>query len=291
MSDAQTAYALAIVFGLVDGELRQAAGRRLAELVRSAGYRIGTGFAGTPVVQDALVATGHHGVAARLMTQTELPSWLYPITMGATTVWERWDSLLEDGTVNPGEMTSFNHYALGAVADWLHRVLAGLAPAEPGYRRLRIAPTPLPGFDHAAAEHDTPYGRAVSAWRAEGGEIVVTAIVPPNTAADVVLPGGSTATVGSGRHEWRVPDPRPSPAEVGDVTLDTPLSAIIDDPVAHETVLRAIAHVSPEIAAKFRHQTRWVEGQTLATSTIDTPATVFAALTEALTELNARRRG
>ena len=81
-------------------------------------------------------------------------------TDDGTTVWERWDSMLPDGTINPGDMTSFNHYALGAVADWLHRTVAGLAPAAPGYRRLRVAPQPGPGITSAAATHETPYGTA-----------------------------------------------------------------------------------------------------------------------------------
>ena len=144
MSDAPTAYALALQFDLVtDPALRQSLADRLAAVVREGGYRIATGFVGTPLVTDALSDGGHIDAAERLLLQTECPSWLYPVTMGATTVWERWDSLLPDGTVNPGEMTSFNHYALGAVADWLHRTVAGLAPDAPGYARLRIAPRPL----------------------------------------------------------------------------------------------------------------------------------------------------
>src|SRR5689334_2547698 len=111
-----------------------------------------------------MLATGHVDPAARLLSQTRAPSWLYPVTMGATTVWERWDCMLPDGRVNPGEMTSFNHYALGSVADTLHRRVAGLAPAAPGYRRLRVAPQPLPGLTCAAATLDTPYGLASTQW-------------------------------------------------------------------------------------------------------------------------------
>jgi alpha-L-rhamnosidase len=291
LSDSQAAYALAIMFDLATEEGRVEAGARLAELVRRSGYRIQTGFVGTPLVQDALVRTGHAATAARLMLQTELPSWLYPVTMGATTVWERWDSILEDGTVNPGEMTSFNHYALGAVADWLHRVLAGLAPAAPGYRELLIAPTPLPGFDSAEAEHLTPYGRARSAWRLVEGELVVEATVPPNTSAQVRLPDGRQLTVGSGSHEWRMPFAYPAAVLTDDLGLDTPLSVIIDDPECYATVVQAIATVSPAISESFRTGTVWTAGQTLRTATIDTPATVFAAMTEALQQLNARRRG
>ena len=98
------------------------------------GHHIATGFAGTPYICDALTSTGHLDDAYRLLLQRECPSWLYPVTMGATTIWERWDSMLPDGTINPGQMTSFNHYAFGAVADWMHRDHRRIRPAEPGYR-------------------------------------------------------------------------------------------------------------------------------------------------------------
>ncbi|GGM37976.1 family 78 glycoside hydrolase catalytic domain [Promicromonospora citrea] len=202
-SASQTAYALALRFDLVrDAALRERLGRRLAALVEKNGYRIGTGFVGTPIVADALTDTGHLETAARLLLETGNPSWLYPVTMGATTIWERWDSMLEDGTINPGEMTSFNHYALGAVADWLHRTVAGLAPAEPGYRTILVAPRPIAGLDHAEAALDTPYGRARVAWRRTGDDVVVEADVPPNARAVVRLPGAPQETVGSGRHAW-----------------------------------------------------------------------------------------
>ena len=121
-----------------DGKPRAHAGERLAHLVLREGMRIGTGFVGTPVLCDALCETGHADVAYALLEQTECPSWLYPVLLGATTIWERWDGLRPDGTINPGEMNSFNHYALGAVGDWLHRTVAGLAPAAPGYRAIRV---------------------------------------------------------------------------------------------------------------------------------------------------------
>ncbi|NLE17979.1 MAG: family 78 glycoside hydrolase catalytic domain, partial [Propioniciclava sp.] len=123
LSDSATAYALALQFDLLsDPEARARAAGRLADLVRGNGYKIMTGFLGTPVICDALSTNGHADVAHRLLFSTENPSWLYAVTMGATTIWERWDSLLPDGSVNPGGMTSFNHYAFGAVGDWLHRV-------------------------------------------------------------------------------------------------------------------------------------------------------------------------
>src|SRR6185295_5734005 len=113
-----------------------------------------------PLVCDALTSTGHAELANRMLLQTGCPSWLYPVTMGATTVWERWDSMRPDGSVNPDGMTSFNHYALGAVADWMHRTIAGLAPGAPGYRRLIVRPRPPQALTMAAASHITPYGEA-----------------------------------------------------------------------------------------------------------------------------------
>ncbi|HEX5994639.1 MAG TPA: family 78 glycoside hydrolase catalytic domain [Jiangellales bacterium] len=210
VSDTQTAYALAIVFNIVrDPQTVERMGERLAALIRRAGYRIGTGFVGTPHVADALTDTGHVDVATRLLLETECPSWLYAVIMGATTIWERWDGILPDGTINPGEMTSFNHYAFGAIADWMHRVIAGLAPREPGYRELVLAPRPAPGLDWARAELETPYGRAAVAWEASAGTITITATVPPNTRARVSLPAGSGHfDVGSGHHSWAVADTR-----------------------------------------------------------------------------------
>ncbi|HET9143376.1 family 78 glycoside hydrolase catalytic domain [Actinophytocola sp.] len=208
-SDAPTVYALALVFDLLPtAEQRHQAGERLADLVRANGFHTATGFVGTPLIMDALVGAGQVDVAYRLLLQTGCPSWLYPVTMGATTVWERWDSLLPDGSVNPGEMTSFNHYALGAVADWLHRGMAGLAPAAPGYRALEIRPRPGPGVSWAAARHRTPYGEAAVSWRRDGGELHLELVVPVGSTATVHVPGRSAPQqVEHGRHTWRVPDP------------------------------------------------------------------------------------
>lgn len=204
-SDAQTAYALALRFELLPQEQRAAAGRRLAELVRESGNRIATGFVGTPLVSDALTDAGELAAAYDLLLERECPSWLYQVLQGATTVWERWDSMLPDGTVNPGSMTSFNHYALGAVADWMHRVVAGLAPAEPGYRRVRFAPRPGGGLTYARAAHESPYGRVAIDWRVEGEELVVRTEVPVGTTAVLELPGDHGIELAHGRAEHRAP--------------------------------------------------------------------------------------
>jgi alpha-L-rhamnosidase len=200
-SDCTTVYTLAIVFGLLDEQQEQAAGKRLAQLVADSGYLISTGFAGTPFITEALTRTGHLDDAYSLLLQQHCPSWLYPVTMGATTVWERWDSMLPDGTVNPGEMTSFNHYALGAVADWMHRTIGGLAPLEPGYAAVRVAPRPGGGLTWARAALDTRRGRVEVSWQVDDGRLTVETTVPEGVRAvlsleghdDVELPAG-TAT-------------------------------------------------------------------------------------------------
>ncbi|MFZ0530581.1 MAG: family 78 glycoside hydrolase catalytic domain, partial [Propionicimonas sp.] len=289
LSDAQTSYALAIEFGIADGELANRMGDRLAWLARRDGYRISTGFVGTPLVTDALTRTGHLREAGRMLQQTECPSWLYPITMGATTIWERWDSMLEDGSINPGEMTSFNHYALGAVADWLHRCVAGLAPAAAGYRRLEIAPRPLPGLEWASTRHDTPYGTASVEWRRVDGQLRVRAVVPANTTASVRLPDGSAFDVAAGSFEWTVADdPAPTPEPV---TTSTSLAVIMDDPQAYRAVVDAFTRIAPAVAKDFTKRTAWVPNQPLFGSfSLISPA-VVAEVENSLAALNEARRG
>ena len=201
LSDCPTVYALALEWALLPTEdQRHRAGDRLADLVRSSGFRISTGFVGTPLVTDALTSSRHLDVAYRLMLQTGCPSWLYAVTMGATTVWERWDAMLPDGAINPGEMTSFNHYAFGAVADWLHRTVAGLAPAAPGYRELLVRPAVARDLTAASARHRTPYGDAEVSWERSEGRLRLRVVVPVGATATVHVPGRVRAGARGARH-------------------------------------------------------------------------------------------
>jgi alpha-L-rhamnosidase len=242
MNDAETAYALSLTFDLLPTpEQRQHAGNRLDELVRGSGFHIRTGFVGTPLICDALCNTGHYATAYRLLMQRECPSWLYPVTMGATTVWERWDSMLPDGSINPGEMTSFNHYALGAVADWMHRTIGGLTPTEPGYRQIEIRPRPGGGLTHAQARHVTPYGIAECKWKIDDGKFDLDVIIPANASALVILPNGEQIEVGSGAWNWSVayqdPDAR------GPFTMDDLVGDILDDDAAREAILNVFDRI------------------------------------------------
>ena len=207
VSDTVTSYALAICFALLESPADEAAaGGRMAELLAAEGFRIATGFVGTPLVCDALTATGQLDAAYRLLLEKAPPSWLYAVTQGATTIWERWDSLLPDGTVNPSEMTSFNHYALGAVVDWLHRSVAGLAPLAPGYREILVRPLPGGGLTSAQARHESPYGEVSVSWQLDAnGDFACDLLVPAGATAEVALPieGWEAQRVGSGRHAFR----------------------------------------------------------------------------------------
>jgi alpha-L-rhamnosidase len=218
LSDAATAYGLALQWALLPSEeQRRHAGERLADLIRAAGFRISTGFVGTPLMTDALTDAGEPELAYRLLLQAGCPSWLYSVTMGATTVWERWDSMLPDGSINPGQMTSFNHYALGAVADWMHRRVAGLAPAAPGYRELDVRPVPGRNLTFASARHLTPYGEAKVSWQRQDGQLTLDVTVPVGASATVLVPGTTEpVSVRHGDHQWVVPDPvtdEPLPAD------------------------------------------------------------------------------
>ncbi|MDB5078089.1 MAG: ramA [Chloroflexi bacterium] len=255
ISDSATVYSMALEFDLLPGPAqREYAGKRLAALAKESGYRISTGFVGTPLICDALSSAGNYTTAYRLLTQRECPSWLYPITMGATTIWERWDSLLPDGSVNPGEMTSFNHYALGAIADWLHRTVGGLAPAVPGYRRIEIKPVPGGGLTSARSRHRTPYGLAEVGWKIENGQISVDAIIPPNTTARVILPGqeGKALEIGSGTHHWEYPY-QEAVVERPPLSLDSKFEDIFDDKTAYTTVLNTLRRFLPDFASSMEN--------------------------------------
>ncbi|MCF6470528.1 alpha-L-rhamnosidase [Nonomuraea sp. MG754425] len=226
MNDTPTAYAMALLWDLLPTPAqRAAAGARLADIVRGNGFRVATGFVGTPLITDALTDAGYPHLAYRLLLERSCPSWLYPVTMGATTIWERWDSMLPDGRINPGQMTSFNHYALGAVADWLHRRVAGLAPAAPGYREIDVRPLPGYGLTWAEAELETRYGTAAVAWRVIEGTLTLDVEVPPGAHATVHLPGRAPERVGAGRHRRQAPLPaaRPRPERIADAVDDAEL--------------------------------------------------------------------
>ncbi|MDS0244386.1 glycoside hydrolase family 78 protein [Microbacterium kitamiense] len=292
MSDAPTAYALALTFGIVDEPaLRTALGDRLAEVTRREAFHIATGFVGTPLILDALTDAGHLDAAARLLLQEESPSWLHPVTMGATTVWERWDSMLEDGSINPGEMTSFNHYALGAVVDWFYRRLVGVASTEPGYRRIRFAPVFLPGIDHASARIDTVAGTVAAGWRRTDAGIEVSLEVPAHSRAELDVPGLQGEDIGSGQHTWVVANAgAPASGPEGGWNLGTPVRVVADSAAAYRAVIDTLRDADPELAARIRSRTDWTLRSPLAAVLFDVPGPVMGQIAGALARLGSGGR-
>jgi len=193
----QTAYTLALRFNLIPAALHDQAVARLAADVKLHKDHITTGFMGTPNIEYALSDNGQIDAAYALLEQKGYPSWLYPVTMGATTMWERWDAQKPDGTFQDPGMSSFNHYARGAVGEWMYRVVAGidLDPAEPGYKHVLIQPQPGGGLSFVRASLKTGYGEVASAWEVEGDGLKLTVTIPPNTHATVRLPGAMLSSV------------------------------------------------------------------------------------------------
>ncbi|RYZ48250.1 MAG: alpha-L-rhamnosidase, partial [Chitinophagaceae bacterium] len=197
VSGTQTAYVLALQFDMLPESLRQQAADRLVENIQSYGNHLSTGFLGTPYLCEVLSRFGKTSVAYDLLLQESFPSWLYPVKMGATTIWERWNGIRPDGSFEPASMNSFNHYAYGAIGDWLYRRMVGLDNEEGavGYKKMRIKPHVGRNITHASVVYDTRYGTVKTGWKLDEGNIIVDAEIPPNTTATVYLPGATAESV------------------------------------------------------------------------------------------------
>jgi len=193
VSHTQTAYALALAFDLLPTDVVPKAAAFLAEDVKKMGH-LTTGFVGTPLLCKTLSAHGYEELAFMLLNNKKYPSWLYPVTQGATTIWERWDGQKPDGTFQNVGMNSFNHYAYGAIGEWLYHYVAGMDidPENPGYKHILLAPHPGGGLTNADATYHSIYGMVRSAWKLNGKELVYEVTVPANTTATVTLPSTKT---------------------------------------------------------------------------------------------------
>ena len=189
VSHTQTAYSLALAFDLLPESLKEAAAGFLANDVKSFGH-LTTGFVGTPLLCKTLAETGHADLAFMLLNRKEYPSWLYPVTQGATTIWERWDGQKPDGSFQDVGMNSFNHYAYGAIGEWLYHYVAGLDldVQKPGYKHIIFHPHPGGNLTHASAEFKSLYGLITSSWKIDQSQFNYEVTVPANTTASVILP-------------------------------------------------------------------------------------------------------
>lgn len=197
VSSTQTAYVLALNFDMLPENLRAQAAERLAENVKSYGNHLTTGFLGTPYLCHVLTRFGYLDLAYTLLQQESYPSWLYPVKMGATTIWERWDGIKPDGSFQVPSMNSYNHYAYGAIGDWMYRTMVGLDTYEDGtgYKHSRIQPHIGGSFTQAAAGLQTYYGTLGSSWKRMNGSIQMDVEIPANTRSTVFLPAKSADAI------------------------------------------------------------------------------------------------
>ena len=197
-SDSQTSYVLALMFDLLPENLQPKAVNYLVEDIKSRGNHLSTGFLGTPYLCKVLSDNGRTDVAYDLLFQTTYPSWLYPVKMGATTIWERWDGQKTDSTFQDIGMNSFNHYAYGAIGDWLYRVVAGIELGKTGYKHILIQPQPTTKLSFAKAHFESNYGRIESNWAQQGGKMILEVRIPPNTTATIALPNAKIRQITEG---------------------------------------------------------------------------------------------
>ena len=204
--DTQTSYALPVMFGILTGEALKRASDHLDRVTREKGCRVFTGFFGTGLLCPALSAGSHVDTACALIRQTAFPSWLYPVTQGATTIWERWNSFTkEKGFGGNNSMNSFNHYSLGSVLSWIYETLLGIVrdEANPGYRHFFLIPH-FEGFGRVSGGFDSPCGRIESEWERKKGFTEYRCVIPANTSATLQLPDGRREELASGSYSYTV---------------------------------------------------------------------------------------
>ena len=222
ISGTQTAYVLALNFDMLPENLRTQAAERLAENVKSYGNHLTTGFLGTPYLCHVLTRFGYTDIAFKLLLKEDYPSWLYPVKMGATTIWERWDGQKPDSSFQTPGMNSFNHYAYGAIGDWMYRILVGLDTYEDGvgYKHIKIMPHIGGGFTNAAASLQTYYGTVSSGWKIENDKLLMDIEIPANATATVYVPAANAGTITeSGKAVSTLTDVKVSGTENGYVLL------------------------------------------------------------------------
>ncbi|QYJ03014.1 family 78 glycoside hydrolase catalytic domain [Nocardioides panacisoli] len=219
--DSQTSYILTLTNDLAPEDERDAVVDQFVETLERRDYHLSTGFLGVDGLLPALTEAGRSDIAYRLLQNEDYPSWGYEIGKGATTVWERWNSINPDGSFNNVGMNSFNHYAYGAVGEWMYRTMAGVSAAEPGYEKVLVDPEPGDGIDQVDFSHETPYGTVRSAWDTSDGPMRLDLTIPANTTAEVRIPAPNQwAVTEGGTPIGDVDDVRYVEQADGDVVLE-----------------------------------------------------------------------
>ena len=203
--DTVTAQVLALHFGIIPEAHRAGLAAALDQNVKKHGFHVTTGFIGTPFLLYALADNGYFETACRVLLNGDYPGWLYEVDMGATTVWERWNSLLPDGTPNPDGMNSYNHYAYGSVLEFVYRRIAGLEAKAPGFKQVKYAPHPCEGLGRVRAEYDSVYGKIVAGYQQKDGKTLYFAEIPQGVTAQIALPNERPFAVKGGKYAYERP--------------------------------------------------------------------------------------
>ena len=192
VTETQTTYLLALAFDLLPESKIENAQNNLLRKLKEADYHLRTGFLGTPLLSKVLDDMGEIDLVYKLIFNETYPSWFYSINQGATTIWERWNSYSKTEGYNPMSMNSLNHYAYGAIGEWMYERIAGIAPLEAGYKVIKIAPQARQPLNSASASLNTPYGKVSSSWEIKNGEFHLAVVVPPNTTAKIIVPADTS---------------------------------------------------------------------------------------------------
>ena len=227
--DTVTAQTLALYLGIVPERHRKKLAETLNENVKRHGYKIITGFIGTTYLLYALADNGYMQTAQRVLMNNGYPGWLYEVDMGATTVWERWNSLMPDGTPNPDGMNSYNHYAYGSVMEFVYRRIAGIEAAEAGFKKIKVAPNPCKGLAEFKAEYESINGKIASGYEQKDGKIKFTVEIPEGVQAEIVLPSEQPIDVTGGKYEY---ERAWEDLEVDPFTPESYVTEVFDNPKA-----------------------------------------------------------
>lgn len=253
VSETQTACILALYFDLAEDQYRERILATLQTNIAEHRNHLTTGFVGTPYLCHVLSENGAHDLAGTIFLQEDYPSWLHAVKKGATTIWERWNSILPNGDFDESGMNSLNHYAYGSIGDWMYRKLAGINQIEPGYKRILIKPMFIKGIHSVEATYDSMYGTIKSAWTCKDNKIFVDIEIPANTTAVIYLPEKSEPIeVGSGSYHWGYETE--TNLDYLRFSMDSTLKEILDEPLAIEIIKQHAPEMIDHPMIQFAYQ-------------------------------------
>jgi alpha-L-rhamnosidase len=239
VSETQTALTLALHFDLAEEKDKAKIAQLLKNNIAAHKNHLSTGFVGTPYICHALSEHDMHELAGTLFLREDYPSWLYAVKKGATTIWERWNSILPNGDFDVSGMNSLNHYAYGSIGEWMYKKLAGINAMEPGYKKFYIKPMFIKGITSVSATFESVYGSIKSEWMCKDKNITVNIEVPANTTAIICLPEkNEPIELGSGVYSFEYSTD--TQLEIERYTMETTLGEIANEPIARQIIEQAV---------------------------------------------------